>query len=603
MRIILIFLSLLSAPVLLAQEAGLPKVDFSPLSGKAHKKALLAHRRAVAAWEWDRTAKKALREVRKLERMMPQNGSLNLFAAALYAYEGDRDRQLAQLQEAMDHGDREVQKQALSQLAKLAHQAGQWQQSLNKIDSLLNGFTLDSAELGQLRAMRKVCLNGMALYAQPRKRVFLENPGRALNSPSDDYKAVLPSKGKHLYFSSRRKGSTGGSLDGLQHYEDIYQATALNGSWRRASNIGFPLNAAGHEGVLSSQAKNKMLILYKGRNEGDLFFTKYQNGGWSDPVPLPEVINSAYAETSAVLSEDGNTLYFTSERPGGHGGSDIYISHKTKAGWQAPENLGPAINTPLHEEGLSLSPDGKWLYFSSEGHTAIGGLDLFRVAVLPKGLGPVQQLDWPINSPYNELHLGFQNDSLAWLSTDRHGGEGGYDLWQVAFLGGAVDWPLSDWEWVSLSETDAAADWTHELVNALSGEGRAEDDTLELPAVASESEMMVVLKDINFLTGSTALTAKAKAVLRSVVGLLQQHPEWELRINGHTDNVGNESDNLILSEARAKAVANYLISKGIAGERLYSKGFGDAQPIADNATAEGRKMNRRIAFELIKPAD
>ncbi|NRA13642.1 MAG: PD40 domain-containing protein, partial [Crocinitomicaceae bacterium] len=228
------------------------------------------------------------------------------------------------------------------------------------------------------------CRNGKELIKAP-VRVFIDNLGDNINTEFNEYGGVISADESVLIFTARRPSSTGGKIDPTlnETFEDLYISRKLEeGTWEKAKNIGKPVNTSDHDAVSAISADGQRFIVYLGRksHKGDLFECVLEGDVWSKPESLGNKINSNdFHESSACYSPDGNTIYFVSNKDGGMGKHDIYISHKTAKGkWGEPETIGSVINTEYNEEGVFMHPDGKTLYFSSEGHNSMGGYDIFK---------------------------------------------------------------------------------------------------------------------------------------------------------------------------------------------------------------------------------
>jgi outer membrane protein OmpA-like peptidoglycan-associated protein len=390
---------------------------------------------------------------------------------------------------------------------------------------------------------------------------------------------------------------------------------------------------------------------------GEIYTCRRTEKGWSGLEPLNENINSPYHETHASISADGRTLYFTSNRPGGEGGMDIYKSVlDTNGDWGKAENLGPVINTPYNEETPIINQDDNILYFSSQGHLNMGGYDIFHSLKMgenkwrePINMGsPVSTTDddlfyYPLESTvsglmsrleepltnaydifrYNSMVFantprftvrGKVNDSIDCddykvLLTDPETGEqyysttpepdGSYEL-----IVPAGDFAVLYEDCSGNTEETLLSVEDNELMPVifLAGAGPVE----KVPPVIPTPEVdTVILKNIlfgfdNFLVSPDDL--EYLAVLRSI---LEENPSLVLQIEGYTDAIGPASYNLILSKRRAQAVANQIDSKGIREDQLKIIGFGEENPVAINNNAngtdnpQGRKYNRRVEIKTL----
>ena len=226
------------------------------------------------------------------------------------------------------------------------------------------------------------CENGKLFVASP-GNYSIVNIGREINSEFDDYGPVFSEKEDEIVFTSRRRDDNLNQnvFEDNLPYEDIFIAKKSGNTWAFASNIGPTVNTLYHESSLALSADGRTLFIYNDINGGDILYCERKpDGTWGEPVPLPGIINSSFQEKSISISKDEKSLYFTSNRPGGLGGTDIYRATKDSKGqWSNVKNLGPRINTPLNDDGPFIDYDDVTLYFSSQGHNGMGGYDIYKV--------------------------------------------------------------------------------------------------------------------------------------------------------------------------------------------------------------------------------
>ncbi|MCX6258109.1 MAG: OmpA family protein [Bacteroidia bacterium] len=386
-------------------------------------------------------------------------------------------------------------------------------------------------------------------------------------------------------------------------------------------------------------------------NNCDIFRSDKEYGTWSDPVRLGSNINGRNTwESQPSISSDGKTLYFASARPGGFGGSDIYYSEQDAKGeWGKAQNLGKVINTEGDEKSPFIHSDSKTLYFSSNGRPGVGGFDIFYSKQLGKNewSDPVN-IGYPINTEDDDLGFSVSIDgSKAYFSSNKLSGQGGFDIYsfdlyqaarpyKVMFMKGQITddkgKELSDAQVEMASTTSEKI--TEGMVDKISGRYaiavevepkeefimtvRKNDYTFSSefikPTEEDESKTVEVNMRINpievgvsfevsnvlFATNSAEFDNASRIILGNLLNFLTGNPHIKLAIYGHTDNVGSEQSNLILSEKRAKAVLNFLLEHGITANRLVSKGFGFSKPVASNDTEEGRAQNRRTEFVILE---
>lgn len=252
------------------------------------------------------------------------------------------------------------------------------------------------------------CYNGRKIVSKP-IRVFIDNLGPNINTIYNEYGAVITADESVIVFTARRPDSEGGRIDpGLnEHFEDIYIAERdENNNWLPAVNVGGPVNTPNHDSNSGISADGQKFLIYLGKKQnGDIYESLLEGADWSNPEPVKE-INTDYHESSACYSPDGKKIYYVSDKPGGEGDHDIYVTEINEKGkWGKPMNLGSVINTQYDEEGVFMHPDGKTLYFSSKGHTSIGGHDIFKTIWNEdlKSWSKPENLGYPVNTPGNDV--------------------------------------------------------------------------------------------------------------------------------------------------------------------------------------------------------
>jgi outer membrane protein OmpA-like peptidoglycan-associated protein len=282
------------------------------------------------------------------------------------------------------------------------------------------------------------CENGKLLVADSLDNIRIENLGSVINSPNPDYGPILSPDEKTLYFTSRRKGSTGGNKDkDNEFFEDIFVTRNVNGQWTTPENIGDPVNTVLHESGIGISKGGNELFIYVDNDQfkGDIFSSTLDKGKWSAPKPLSILINTDFIENSITVSNDGKLMFFSSDKPGGIGGKDIYMSKMKKNGeWEAPVNLGYDVNTEFDEEGPFITTDGKTLYFSSKGHKGMGGYDLFKSVLDPKTSkwSAPENLGYPINSTDDDIYFVLSADAkYGYYASVKHDSYGHLDLYRI----------------------------------------------------------------------------------------------------------------------------------------------------------------------------
>lgn len=301
------------------------------------------------------------------------------------------------------------------------------------------------------------CNFGKISKSQPRK-VIIENIGNQVNSKYPEYAPVISADEKTLIFTSRREGSTGGKLDREgQYFEDIYRTSLLKGGLFEEDRLDSLLdgggyitlvtdfvysepepmwgnvNSKGHDGAIQFNPTEDSLYIYR---DFDVWIADISDS-LSDAQPHEvNFVNSSSFEPSVYQSFDGNTIYISSEREGGFGGLDLYESHKLADGsWSTPANLGPKINTPYDEDAPYIDPDGISLYFSSQGHSSMGGYDVFKSIKEPNtGWSDVMNMGYPVNTPGDDIYYVMTPKyNRAYYSSNNLKGYGDMDIYRLTF--------------------------------------------------------------------------------------------------------------------------------------------------------------------------
>lgn len=281
--------------------------------------------------------------------------------------------------------------------------------------------------------MIQTCLNGKLIVESPISAVK-QNLGKTINSIYDEYSAVVDATESTLIFTSRRPTSTGGFMDlDDKYFEDIFVSQKEDGEWTKPVSIGKNINTEGHEATIGLSADGQELYIYRDDfGDGNIYVSQLKGSSWSEPVQLNDNINSPFRETHATVSADGQTLYFTSDRSG-MGGMDIFRSKRLPTGeWAVAENLGEVLNTKYDEEAPFIHPDGKTLFFSSKGHSSMGGYDIFFSIEENGKWSTPMNIGSPMNTADDEYFFVMSTDGKrAYYSSSSGEGIGGKDIYLV----------------------------------------------------------------------------------------------------------------------------------------------------------------------------
>ncbi|HYC87197.1 MAG TPA: hypothetical protein VEB86_18325, partial [Chryseosolibacter sp.] len=266
--------------------------------------------------------------------------------------------------------------------------------------------------------------------------VEIANIGHVINTEFHEYSPLLSSDGSTLIFTSNRS-SDNEKIRNQTNFEDIYITHRLEGSWTQPQKISPNITNKYNDAAASLSHDGSLLFLYYEEGQGDIYVSRIENGEWTVPVPLNRNINSPHSwETSACVSADGKKLFFTSNRPGGFGELDIWMSELDENGeWGKAVNLGPAINTPGHEDAPFIHADGVTLYFSSDGHPTMGSNDIFKSEWKDGAWTKPANLGFPVNSiDYDGFFVLSEDKKTGYFSAMREYGLGNADIYMIKFL-------------------------------------------------------------------------------------------------------------------------------------------------------------------------
>lgn len=481
-----------------------------------------------------------------------------------------------------------------------------------------------------------------------------ENMGTEINSLGDEYLPKLTADEELLFITARRKECTGGYDAYYGDFtEDFFYSEKKNGKWTTVKNLGPPVNTNLNEGAASFTPDGQW-VYFTGcnRDDGfgscDIYVSKLEGKKWSTPRNLGPIVNTSSWESQPFISDDGKTLYFASARPGGKGSQDIWYSKLENGAWTEPVNMGDVINTEAAEFSPFLHSDGQTFYFSSRGHPGFGGVDLFKSEKTASGWSKPMNLGYPLNTAGDEQTIYINTAGTeGYINSNREGGVGRMDIWKfkldekirpkfTTYVRGFVldstsGSPLS----ATISFVDIETGDTVRTVNTNTATGKFlltlpvgkeyaahvsskgylfNSEHFELENLSETSNKFfdlviklkqlksgtrIILNNIFYESGSFALEPTSTAELDFLASFLKENKNVKVEIGGHTDNVGSRQDNITLSDNRAKEVVKYLVKAGIPASRMKSKGYGETMPVADNGTAEGRAKNRRTELRIL----
>ena len=325
-------------------------------------------------------------------------------------------------------------------LAKIKHQ----QKDFDYAVQLLTDYNKENPKkrlhnIEETNYLINVCKSAEILINKPHRSV-IKNMGPPINSVYADYVPVIIPDENTIYFTSRRDVSSNNKKDIYGNYfEDVYVSVKEKGEWKKAENVGAPINSETNDACVSISPDGQRMIVFRTSPDlvtGDLYLTKLgSDNKWEPLQKMGKEINSQFIETSACFSNDTNEIYFSSTRPGGYGGKDIYRIKKSPSGrWAVPFNLGPSVNTMYDEDSPFLHPDNVTLYYSSKGHNTMGEYDIFKSVLDPEAntFSKAENVGYPINSVNNDIFFVLSVDGKrGYYSSIKEETLGGNDIYEI----------------------------------------------------------------------------------------------------------------------------------------------------------------------------
>jgi OmpA-OmpF porin, OOP family len=472
-----------------------------------------------------------------------------------------------------------------------------------------------------------------------------------VNSFVLQYFPVLTADEQELVFT-RRLGPGGNDDEDL-----VVSRKDTNGSWLPPISISQKINSPSNEGTCTISADGRKIIFTsclgrEGYGSCDLFESVKIGDAWSEPKNLGAGVNSAQWESQPSLSADGRTLYFVSDRRGGLGRRDIWISVLNDKGqWMPAKNAGKPINSVYDEISPFIHVNNRTLYFASNGLPGFGGYDIFfsERDTSVTWSAPVN-MGSPINTHEDQFSLFITADGEKGYYSHEEPRPAGYSVsyiyeieipeeQRVKFKSNYVKGVVRDKgtkkpllakiELINLEENKVESLVESDsisgkylmvltqgaeyalyvnkkgyLFNSLNFNYSEVKDfkpiTLDIDLEKATAGTTAVLQNIFFDVDKFDLKSKSKTELEKISRFLKENPAIRVEVSGHTDNVGSVSHNKLLSQKRAESVYEYLLASGVEGKRLVIKGYGSEKPVSTNDTEAGRQANRRIEFTIIR---
>ena len=485
-----------------------------------------------------------------------------------------------------------------------------------------------------------------------------------LNTPENDWGPIV--KNDILYFSTSRGQSIVHKADG-QGFNDIYKFRfdGITDQTGVATPISSKINIEKTHDACPTLSEDGKTMYFARSNDGTvkghkdvgIYVSKYKSGEWQDPEKMPFCADTSWYSTPC-LSTDQKSLYFSSNKPGGLGGTDLWVSVLINDAWSEPINLGDKINT--HGNEFSPYVDNKDnFYFASDGHAGLGRLDLFEVKKNASGIDIVENMGLPYNSVSDDFGLSWDNDSLGYMTSDREGGKGKDDIYQLKHIlkiahytqniivyginpktnrervlknshvtitnlkGDTIFNGKTDDAGMVSSKLDAATKYHleakkqkhynyHDKVTTANPISKSKlkkginEITFEKPIIVKLQEITLepIRLELYYDYNKWDIRADAERVLDSLVQHMKANPTIVIELSSHTDSRGDDKYNLKLSENRAKSAVEYVIKQGINPSMISAKGEGETRPlVTPEKTEVDYQMNRRTEVRVVKILD
>ncbi|MBP8644334.1 MAG: PD40 domain-containing protein [Bacteroidales bacterium] len=638
-KILLLLIFLL--PMLLSAQS--PK----NLSTK-NKRAVARYNEALAAYNRYNLdeAERLLKESIKIEHNFIE---AYLVLTQVYSEKGEPEKAISSAEKAVSINNNFFPKTYFN-LGVLNFSIGNYQKALEYFEKYLTYHETSGSMVELARNNIERCRFAIHAVANP-VPFNPANIGDSINTTLDEYWPSLSVDERTIVYTVRLPKEPEVGIKGTKWQEDFYTSTRNeDGTWSKGIPVGSPLSTVFNEGAQSLSSDGKTMYYTICQGDCDLYFsTINSDGSWGHPLKLPPAINSEKSsEKQPSISPDGQMLYFVSNRPGGLGGFDIWVSVKNPNGvWGNAVNLGQPVNSPGNEQSPFIHFDNKTLYFSSNDHIGMGGQDIFVSHLTDSGKwSEPLNLGYPINTCKNEEGLVVNAIGKTAYYSSNYIPDKGMDIYTFelypeiqpipssyvtgtirdyttlkpveahislidlqskretmnsysSVTGGFMVCLPSDNSYALFAQAPGYLFYSENfnLKGLYSFDKPYHLDVLLKPVRQGE---VTIMRNVFFETDSYELLPESTVELDRVVETLSQNPTIKVEIGGHTDNQGAPDYNQKLSERRAKSVVDYLLSKSVSPERVSWKGYGESQPVAPNSSPEGRAMNRRTELKILE---
>lgn len=354
----------------------------------------------------------------------------------------DQLKSLPYLEIAANSGEKGIPQDLNFYLGRMYHLNMQIGSATESFEKYKRSLKANDPKMKEVNRYLSICNNASYLLSNKRD-IQVRNFGEPINSPYTEYNPVISADESVMAYTALRPVSTSRPNDLIEQIYITYSKDKRN--WETPQPV--QLNTRSNVGTAGMAADGQSMIIFIGgaNNTGNLYVIEKGEKGWSTPTVLGSHVNSAFLETTASISPDGNTIYFASNRPGGLGGLDVYKVERDAAGkWGKAENLGSSVNTPFDDDAPFIHPDGRTLFFTSEGHNTMGGKDIFKSTLEGGKWTKAQNMGYPINTTANDNYFTLTADGKkGYFSSDRPGGKGAQDIYSIEMPEEEANIPLT----------------------------------------------------------------------------------------------------------------------------------------------------------------
>ncbi len=513
--------------------------------------------------------------------------------------------------------DKKIDPEVLLYLAKANHRESKFKEGISFYKEFLRKVKSNDGRRSAVKDAIKRASNGMK-YVAREQNIIVENMGENINTPMDEFCPVLsPNYDNRIYFSSVRKGNLGGKRNNKGHIDkkfgrfasDMFVSSKLNGEWGNTTAMNSMLNSPRNEMILDFNSNGTVMYFFKGftRFSGDVLVDTFKAGQEKSYIHSKFISPALTEEGDANIYFYNDTIMlFSSRRPEGYGGKDIYITTFRNGRWTKGQNLGPNVNSAYDEICPFLCKDGRTLYFSSNNRNkSVGGYDIMKAYFNDKTVSwnEAKNMAFPVNSPSDDLYFKMSKDGLSgYFSSDRKEGLGGEDLYIAYFK----------------TPQKEQQRFSNPIVFSMLGEQSSEYFTKNTSISSTGSSNKIdyseeeikdyTISPLLYVTNDDILSSKNRGKLNPLIELMQKYPQVKMNIISNSEVTGPQKFDLYFSIKRAEIVMTYLEQHGIDPARINIQGCGANYPVAHNEldnrpNPAGQKLNRHITFSFYNTDD